>query len=113
MGSALLTTFEQYLGDKWTPDVKQAWVDAYGAISQIMLNGADYSEAEIALKQPSSNPDIASPAAQPLGNSDPSDLNSHGAGEIAMKPDTGKVGLFALAGGGIMGIIAIILALLL
>ncbi|MBE9047936.1 globin, partial [Pleurocapsales cyanobacterium LEGE 10410] len=52
VGSALLTAFEQYLQEKWTPEVKQAWVDAYGAISKIMLDGADYSEAEIALPTP-------------------------------------------------------------
>ena len=118
VGSALLTTFEQYLGDKWTLEVKQAWVDAYGAISEIMLDGADYSETEIALKQPSSNTEIAPPAAQPLAysapNSKPSDSNSHGAtGEMVMQPNTGKVGLFALVGGGVMGIVAAILALLL
>ncbi len=49
VGGALLTTFEQYLQEKWTPEVKQAWVDAYGAISEIMLDGADYSQAEISL----------------------------------------------------------------
>ena len=52
VGNALLTTFEQYLGDKWTTEVKQAWVDAYGAISEIMLDGADYSQADIALDAP-------------------------------------------------------------
>ncbi|MGK7936747.1 MAG: globin family protein [Xenococcaceae cyanobacterium] len=52
VGNALLTTFEQYLGDKWTPEVKQAWVDAYGAISEIMLDGADYSQTDIVLDAP-------------------------------------------------------------
>lgn len=56
VGNALLTTFEQYLGDKWTPGVKQAWVDAYSAISEIMLDGADYSQAEIALDAPTKSP---------------------------------------------------------
>ncbi|MGD1920655.1 MAG: globin family protein [Pleurocapsa sp.] len=28
VGGALLTTFEQYLQEKWTPEVKQAWVGA-------------------------------------------------------------------------------------
>ncbi|NES86746.1 MAG: hypothetical protein F6K10_38375, partial [Moorea sp. SIO2B7] len=50
VGNALLTTFEQFLGSDWTEEVKQAWVDAYGAISTIMLDGADYSETEIALE---------------------------------------------------------------
>ena len=52
VGGALLTTFEQYLKEQWTPEVKQAWVDAYGAISQIMLDGADYSQAEVTLPTP-------------------------------------------------------------
>ena len=52
VGNALLTTFEQYLGEQWTPEVKQAWIDAYGAITEIMLDGADYSQSEIALDAP-------------------------------------------------------------
>jgi nitric oxide dioxygenase len=40
VGNALLTTFEQYLGDLWTPEVKQAWIDAYDAITKLALNGA-------------------------------------------------------------------------
>lgn len=40
VGGALLKTFEQHLGSQWTPDVKQAWVDAYGAIAGIMQQGA-------------------------------------------------------------------------
>ncbi len=49
VGNSLLKTFEQYLGTGWTPEVSQAWVDAYGAISEIMLEGADYSAEELAL----------------------------------------------------------------
>ena len=51
VGSALLTTFEQYLKGDWTAEVKQAWVDAYGAITEIMLDGADYSAQEVALPE--------------------------------------------------------------
>ncbi len=40
VGDALLQTFEEYLGSEWTPEVKQAWTDAYGAITQLMLDGA-------------------------------------------------------------------------
>ena len=50
VGNALLTTFEQYLDTDWTPQVKQAWVDAYGAITQIMLAGADYSPEAVQLQ---------------------------------------------------------------
>jgi nitric oxide dioxygenase len=55
VGAALLTTFEQYLDNEWTPEVKQAWVDAYGVISEIMLDGADYSQEQVALKTFDSN----------------------------------------------------------
>ncbi|MFE1746306.1 globin family protein [Coleofasciculus sp. H7-2] len=41
VGGALLTTFEQYLQQDWTPEVKQAWTDAFGVITQQMLKGAD------------------------------------------------------------------------
>jgi nitric oxide dioxygenase len=49
VGIALLTTFEQYLKSEWTPDVQKAWIDAYGVIAEIMLDGADYSSTAISL----------------------------------------------------------------
>jgi len=49
VGNALLMTFEQFLKADWTPETKQAWVDAYGAITEIMLDGADYSAEELNL----------------------------------------------------------------
>lgn len=39
VGKALLTTFEQYLQADWTPEVKQAWVNAFRAIAANMLQG--------------------------------------------------------------------------
>lgn len=50
VGNSLLKTFEQYLGDDWTPDVKQAWVDAYGLIADVMLEGADYDKSDVQLE---------------------------------------------------------------
>ena len=47
--NSLLKTFEQYLGTDWTPEVKAAWVDAYGLITAVMLDGADYSEESVQL----------------------------------------------------------------
>jgi hemoglobin-like flavoprotein len=41
VGEAILTTFQQYLSEDWTPEVKQAWTDAFGAISALMLTGAE------------------------------------------------------------------------
>ena len=135
VGSALLTTFEQYLGEKWTPRTKQAWVGAYGAISNIMLDGADYSEAEIALPTPTgaiesieevvdSTDNVShdgigialkteetsstNAVSEPMSYS-PTDISSS---SDASAHDSSKAGIFALLGGGIMGLIAIILALL-
>jgi nitric oxide dioxygenase len=45
VGSSLLATFEKHLGTEWTPPVRQAWTDAYGAISGIMLGGAQPAAA--------------------------------------------------------------------
>ncbi|MEM7594151.1 MAG: globin family protein [Cyanobacteria bacterium P01_A01_bin.83] len=113
VGSALLTTFEQYLGEKWTPNTKQAWVDAYGAISEIMLDGADYSQAEIALQpEARSNTEIVLPSTQPL-SADHSKISVKEEQTAEFVHDSGKASLFALLGGGIMGIIATVLALLL
>ncbi|MDY6803429.1 MAG: globin family protein [Cyanobacteriota bacterium] len=41
VGNSLLKTFEQYLAEAWTPETKQAWVDAYGVITELMLEGAE------------------------------------------------------------------------
>lgn len=49
VGNTLLKTFEQYLGADWTADVKQAWVEAYGLITEVMLEGADYSQEQVQL----------------------------------------------------------------
>jgi hemoglobin-like flavoprotein len=44
VGASLLKTFAMSLDPTdWTPDVQQAWADAYGAVTQLMLEGADYS----------------------------------------------------------------------
>jgi hemoglobin-like flavoprotein len=50
VGSSLLKTFEASLGTDWTPQVQQAWTDAYGVVAQIMLEGADYSPEQLMLK---------------------------------------------------------------
>ncbi|MEM7759592.1 MAG: globin domain-containing protein [Cyanobacteria bacterium P01_A01_bin.40] len=49
VGNALLETFEQYLGEKWTPSVKQSWVEAYNAITELMLDGANHDEEKLQL----------------------------------------------------------------
>lgn len=59
VGNTLLKTFEQYLGPDWTPETKGAWVDAYGVITEVMLEGADYSQAEVQLEPPAPEVDEA------------------------------------------------------
>jgi nitric oxide dioxygenase len=39
VATALLHTFARHLGDEWTPEVKAAWIEAYGAITAIMRQG--------------------------------------------------------------------------
>jgi hemoglobin-like flavoprotein len=40
VGSALLWTLEQGLGDGWTPDIASAWAAAYGTLSGFMIEQA-------------------------------------------------------------------------
>ncbi|HCF29921.1 MAG TPA: globin, partial [Cyanobacteria bacterium UBA11049] len=44
VGAALLKTFESYLGADWTLEVKQAWIDAYKVLVDLMLEGAKNPE---------------------------------------------------------------------
>lgn len=65
VGSSLLKTFEQYLGTDWTENTKQAWVDAYGVITEVMLDGADYPPEAVQLE--SAMPTLAKPEGTTLG----------------------------------------------
>ena len=51
VGQALIETFADYLNDDWTPEVATAYMEAYDAIAQTMLEGAqnpeDYLEPEL------------------------------------------------------------------
>jgi hemoglobin-like flavoprotein len=42
VGGALLKTLGWALKGDWTPEVQSAWTAAYGAVTQLMLEGADY-----------------------------------------------------------------------
>ena len=46
VGKALLTTFNAALGDKFTPEVKGAWVKVYTVVADTMLAGAAEAEKE-------------------------------------------------------------------
>lgn len=40
VGEVLLHTLAELMGDQWTPVHRQAWADAYTAVSGLMLEGA-------------------------------------------------------------------------
>ncbi len=46
VGDCLLATLAEVAGDAWTPEVRDAWVEAYGAISGLMLAGAKRGREE-------------------------------------------------------------------
>lgn len=52
VGNSLLKALDKHAGAAWTPDVKDAWVGAYGAITELMLDGADYNNQDIQLESP-------------------------------------------------------------
>ncbi len=41
VGDSLLSTLAEVAGDDWTPELAQAWTEAYGAITSLMLTGAE------------------------------------------------------------------------
>jgi hemoglobin-like flavoprotein len=98
VGSTLLKTFEEYLGSDWTPEVKRAWSDAYGAITEIMLEGAKETEASQP-PRPAATPTATSPATTPAPDYAP-----------VSEGDVNFVSV--LAGFGIGGIVVGLLALL-
>ncbi|MGB3402866.1 MAG: globin family protein [Microcoleaceae cyanobacterium] len=71
VGNALLTTFEQFLKGDWTPETKQAWVNAYGDITKIMLSGADYSEEVVKLDGASVKPNAPGKQMAPIPHTAP------------------------------------------
>jgi Hemoglobin-like flavoprotein len=42
LGNAVLQTLEEAIGDDFTPDVKEAWVEVWGVISKAMIQGAGH-----------------------------------------------------------------------
>jgi hemoglobin-like flavoprotein len=50
VGAALLWTLEQGLGDGFSPEVRDAWTQAYGTLASVMIDAAqaDSSDAEAA-----------------------------------------------------------------
>lgn len=64
VGNSLLKSLGQHAGSAWTPEVKEAWVNAYGAITELMLDGADYNSQDVQLDNPSIPNTPAEDAAQ-------------------------------------------------
>lgn len=42
VGSTLVKSFSICLQDAWTPNIEKAWIEAYAAVTQLMLEGVDY-----------------------------------------------------------------------
>lgn len=101
VGNTLLKTFEQYLGEDWTPATKQAWTEAYGAITEIMLDGADYSQTDVQLD---SVAPASAPAAIPTSEASPVESASEAAPMSSKK--------LAAFGAGALGIIVLLIILL-
>jgi hemoglobin-like flavoprotein len=40
VGASLLATLAEIAGNDWTPELEQAWTEAYGAIASLMQKGA-------------------------------------------------------------------------
>ncbi len=41
VGAALIWTLERGLGEAFTPDLKAAWIEVYGVLSQTMIEGME------------------------------------------------------------------------
>ena len=51
VGEAMLKSFEEILGADWTPELKQAWTDAYRAVAELMLDSAKRPTFQMKLSQ--------------------------------------------------------------
>jgi len=126
VGNSLLKTFEQYLKDDWTTETKNAWVEAYGAITALMLEGADYSQQDVQLEsaptastasseaptvaaaEPISLPELTPPAPEPAIASAGGPMNS----EVTQEEEESSFPLLPVAGGA-LGLGALLLLFIL
>ena len=107
VGNSLLKTLGQYAGHAWTPELKEAWTGAYGAITELMLEGADYSKADVELD---SSPAAATPA--PGADSAAVPLVGAGATTLTSEPPQGISNTTAagiIGGGGVLLLLMLIL----
>lgn len=50
VGNALLKALSICLGNAWTPKIEQAWSEAYTAVTELMLSGADYPNSSCSVR---------------------------------------------------------------
>ncbi|WP_299489029.1 globin family protein [Acaryochloris sp. IP29b_bin.137] len=50
VGNTLLKTFAYLLQERWTPELEASWTNAYGAVTELMLAGANYSPEVLQLQ---------------------------------------------------------------
>lgn len=50
VGNSLIKTMASFAEDSWTSSVEEAWIEAYSAVTSLMLDGADYSQDVLELK---------------------------------------------------------------
>ncbi|ERN40599.1 hemoglobin-like flavoprotein [Rubidibacter lacunae KORDI 51-2] len=108
VGNTLLKTFSQYLGEGWTSETEKAWTEAYGVITEVMLDGADYSQTEVRLE--SARPGNGVTQSVPGATADTQTLH---ASDSSDEFDEGtNVGLVAgIVAGGVTAIILLLLLL--
>lgn len=51
VGEAMLKSFEEILGTDWTPELRQAWTDAYRAVAELMIDSAKRPTLQMKLSQ--------------------------------------------------------------
>ncbi|MEH2111048.1 pentapeptide repeat-containing protein [Nostoc sp.] len=59
---ALLVTLEQYLQQDWTTEVKKAWLDAFRAITELMLKGVGEESSPKTVQSEKKTENLAKPA---------------------------------------------------
>ena len=85
VGNSLIKTLSQYAGSAWTPELKEAWVGAYDAITELMLDGADYSVQSVQLDAPAASAPVAPATTEvPSGISNTAAAGIIGGGTIGL-----------------------------
>lgn len=107
VGNSLLKALEQHAGSAWTPEVKDAWVGAYGAITELMLDGADYTSQEVQLEQPP----IPNAAAQSAAQGGPP-LTTAVSSEASVPTGIGTKAAAGIIGGSSAALVLMLLVLL-